>query len=509
MCCRELVRVYLLFGCLPAVDKIGRMSCPVQLGLNQTEFAVDDSLLRGTLPSAPQPRPPFFFVPKRRPRSPINAALQNKQNRAEYPSLAHFVAATLDRPPATESPVRDSSGQPGKSLSRDPPSASFATDSSASSSSFACDVLTVYANHFREARRGGVDWVVAAEALGGVSAAAAAAAHATCAALALLRWVSWADHDESGAATAASSVDGASALKANARLYVEMALAMNPADTALCGAVAALWAATGSPDLAQRVLETALRAHPYCAELWEQRVALEAGFGSGSTERAGATAAAAAGSRVMLRLRCGGKLGGQTPSGLQARTAGRIATAISHPPSRRETKSFSLQAALRAPPGSSAPVAARAMAMATTEVPRSIILMTSLTSLSLAFNGLLSVPAAIGSLSVLRSLDVSGNALASLPQSLSRLSGTLRLLRAAGNRLQSPLSATTPIGDLVGLRVLDLENNELSKFPGVVVPTLTQLRSLKLAGNEFSERAPAGLSDALPFLEELTLPALA
>ncbi|CAB1111808.1 unnamed protein product [Ectocarpus sp. CCAP 1310/34] len=427
---------------------------------------------------------------------------------AEYPSLAHFVAATLDRPPATESPVRDSGGQPGKSISRDPPFASLATDSSASSSSFACDVLTVYANHFREAKRGGVDWVVAAEALGGVSAAAAAAAHASCAALALLRWVSWADHDESGAATAASSVDGASALKANARPYVEMALAMNPADTALCGAVAALWAATGSPDLAQRVLEAALRAHPYCAELWEQRVALEAGFGSGSTERAGATAAAAAGSRVMLRLRCGGKLGGQTPSGLQARTAGRIATAISHPTSRREIKSFSLQAALRAPPGSSAPVAA-AGAMATIEVPRSIFLMTSLTSLSLAFNGLLSVPAAIGNLSVLRSLDVSGNALASLPQSLSRLSGTLRLLRAAGNRLQSPLSATTPIGNLVGLRVLDLENNELSKFPGVVVPTLTQLRSLKLAGNEFSERAPAGLSDALPFLEELTLPALA
>ncbi|CBN75469.1 Hypothetical leucine rich repeat protein [Ectocarpus siliculosus] len=429
------------------------------------------------------------------------------ERRAGYPSLAHFVAATLDRPPATESPVRDSSCQPGKSLSRYTPSAPLATDSAASSSSFACDVLTVYANHFREARRGGVDWVVAAEALGGVSAAAAAAAHASCAALALLRWVSWADHDESGAVTAASLVDGASALKANARPYVEMALAMNPADTALCGAVAALWAATGSPDLAQRVLEAALRAHPYCAELWEQRVALEAGFGSGSTERAGATAAAAAGSRVMLRLRCGGKLGGQTPSGLQARTAGRIATAISHPPSRRETKSFSLQAALRAPPGSSAPVAAAAMA--TIEVPRSIFLMTSLTSLSLAFNGLLSVPAAIGSLSVLRSLDVSGNALASLPQSLSRLSGTLRLLRAAGNRLQSPLSAATPIGDLVGLRVLDLENNELSNFPGVVVPTLTQLRSLKLAGNEFSERAPAGLSDALPFLEELSLPSLA
>ncbi|CAM9713809.1 unnamed protein product, partial [Ectocarpus fasciculatus] len=430
------------------------------------------------------------------------------ERRAEYPSLAHFVAATLDRPPASESPVRDPSGQPRKSSTRDPPSPSLGTDLSASSSPFACDVLAVYANHFREARRGGVDWVVAAEALGGVSAAAAAASHASCAALALLRWVSWADDDgdDYGAAvTAASSAaGGASALKANARPYVEMALARNPADTALCGAVAALWAATGSPDLAQRVLEAALRAHPHCAELWEQRVALEAGFGGGSTERAGATAAAAERSRVMLRLRCGGKLGGQSPSSLQARTAGRIAMAICHFPSRRETKSFSLQAALRAPPGSSGPVAA-----ATVKVPRSVFLMTSLTSLSLAFNGLLSVPAAIGSLSALISLDVSGNALASLPQSLSRLSGTLRLLRAAGNRLESPLSAATPIGDLVGLRVLDLENNELSQFPGVVVPKLTQLRSLKLAGNEFSERAPAGLSDALPFLEKLTLPALA
>lgn len=360
--------------------------------------------------------------------------------------------------------------------------------------SFSFDVLTVYANHFRRVR-GGVDWVVAAEALergggGGEDGRSAA--------LALLRWVSWADDDEHAAAAAAAT-GGGLGIQINARPYVEKALTRHPGDPALSGAVAALDSATQRPGHAQRVLEAALRANRYCAALWEQRIALEAGFGYGSTERAGVTAAAAASSNALVRLSCGGKLGGKTPSPLQARTAGRIATMTCHPSCRRETKSFSLQAALAGPAQEAAAPAA--------VVPRSVFLMKSLVSLSLAFNGLVSVPVAIGRLPALRSLDISGNALTALPLSLSKLSGTLRVLRAAGNKLKSPLSAN-PLEDLVSLRVLDLEHNELCQFPEAVVRRLTELRTLKLAGNGFSERAPTGLSDALPHLEELTLPAL-
>ena len=75
----------------------------------------------------------------------------------------------------------------------------------------------------------------------------------------------------------------------------------------------------------------------------------------------------------------------------------------------------------------------------------------------------------------------------------------------ARNRLASPLPAA-PLTDLVSLRVLDLEHNALSEFPKAVVLALTELRSLKLAGNGFPSRAPTGLSDALPHLEDLTLP---
>lgn len=411
-------------------------------------------------------------------------------NRAEYPTLAHFVASTLDRPVTDVSPSRDFSGnQPGKyhpaSVGAETPAACFSSD-----------VLTVYANHFRRVR-GGVDWVVAAEALergggGGEDGRSAA--------LALLRWVSWADDDEHGAARKCRSTGGSLGIQTNARPYVDKALTRHPGNPELSGAVAALAVATRWPNHAQRVLEAALRANPYCAALWQQRIALEAGFGCGSTERAGVTAATAAQSNALVRLSCGGKIGGASSSASQARTAGRIATMISHPSARRETKSFSLQAALAGP-------AQEAAAAPATVVPRSVFLMKGLVSLSLAFNGLVSVPVAIGRLPALRSLDVSGNALTALPLSLSRLSGTLRVLRAAGNKLKSPLSVS-PVEDLVSLRVLDLEHNELSEFPEAVVRRLTELRTLKLAGNGFCERAPTGLSDVLPHLEELTLPAL-
>ncbi|CAM9662570.1 unnamed protein product, partial [Hapterophycus canaliculatus] len=100
--------------------------------------------------------------------------------RVGYPSLAHFVAATLDRSVVSGT---NSGDKPGKG-SPPPP---FAADTSATSS-FACDVLSAYAGRFREAR-GGVDWVVAAEALGKSSAQTAHAA------IALLRWVSGADEE--------------------------------------------------------------------------------------------------------------------------------------------------------------------------------------------------------------------------------------------------------------------------------------------------------------------------
>lgn len=395
-----------------------------------------------------------------------------------YPSLAHFVAATVDRSVVSS----NNSGDKPRKGSRPSP---LAVETS-TTSFFACDVLTAYANRFREAR-GGVDWVVAAEALGKPSTQRAYAA------VALLRWVSGADQD--GNATA-------EALQVHARPYAEMALARHPGHRTLSGAVAALGAATGCPDRAQRVLEAALRAHPFCAALWQQRIALEAGFGRGSAERASATAAAAASSNVLLRLSCGGKLGGQHPSARQSRAIGRIMTAVSNPASRRGTKSFTIQSGLlqQATPGSAATAAA------VVEFPRSLFLLTGVTGLSLISEGLTSVPVAIGRLSLLRSLDISGNVLTTLPLSLKGLSGTLRVLRAAGNRIESPLSSS-PLGDLTNLRVLDLERNELSRFPDVVL-TLTELRTLKLAGNKVFKRPPAGVAEILPLLEELTLPDL-
>ncbi|CAM9394578.1 unnamed protein product [Scytosiphon promiscuus] len=398
------------------------------------------------------------------------------EQRMIYPTLAHFVVSALDG-----SVVRGATSvdKPG----RTPPPSASAGATSATTSSFACDVLTAYASRYREAR-GGVDWVVAAEALGKPSA------HTPYTAVALLRWVSGAGED--GDATAA-------ALRTHARPYAEKALARHPGHRTLSGAVAALGAATGCPGRSQRVLEAALRAHPFSAALWQQRIALEAGFGKESTERTGATAAAAASSNVLLRLTCGKRVGAKYPSARVAKALGRILTAVSHPPSRREMKSFSLQGLLPQATGGAATTEAAAV-----EVPRSLFLLTGLVSLSLASNDLTSVPAAIGRLPVLRSLDISGNLLHALPLSLQRLSGTLRVLRAADNRLASPLSLT-PLADLVGLRVLDLERNELSRFPDVVL-TLTELRDLKLAGNKFFERPPTGLAERLPLLEELTLP---
>lgn len=393
------------------------------------------------------------------------------------------MASTLDGPFVGDSSPGNSGNRPGKNR------AASAVAAETCAASFSFDVLTVYANHFR-GLRGGVDWVVAAEALergggGGEDGRSAA--------LALLRWVSWADEDENVTA-GAGATGGSLGILINARPYVEKALARHPGDPSLSGAVAALAVATRWPGLAQTILEAALRVNPYCAALWEQRIALEAGFGCGSTERAGATAAAAASSSALVRLSCGGRLGGESPSALQARTAGRIATTISHPSSRRDKISFSLQAALAGP----APEAAVSPAAATV-VPRSVFLMKNLVSLSLAFNGLRSVPVAIGRLPRLRSLDVSGNLLTTLPLSLSRLSGKLRVLRAARNKL----ATATPLEKLVGLRVLDLEHNELSQFPAAV-RRLTELRTLKLAGNGFGRGAPAGLMDVLPHLEELT-----
>lgn len=404
----------------------------------------------------------------------------------------------------------------------------------AAASSFGCDVLSIYATCFREAR-GGVDWVVVAEALGASSSPSFSSGRregtssSPACARALLRWVSRADGPDTAAANSAS------ALRSNALPYAERALARHPGDSGLAIAVAALEVATGRLGCAQRVLEAALRLQPHCSALWEQRIAMEAAFGAGSQKRASATSLAAASKGVMLRLRfisCCQSLAlvvplsmspEQTPSfpsTLQTRVASRILAIVSNPLSRRETMSLCLKGALLAVPDKAAATttakgkATRArqegdgeghlQVPSLVDVPQSIFLLTNLVSLSLARNGLMIVPSAVGRLLSLRSLDISGNALTALPPSLSRLSMSLRVLRAADNRLTSPLPAV--LGKLANLRVLNLENNTLSRFPGGVVGRLKELRSLKLAGNSFASRAPPKLSDILPYLEELTLP---
>lgn len=398
--------------------------------------------------------------------------------------------------------------------------------SAASVSWFAHDVLTVYADRFRAVKRGGVDWLIVAEALdsagvenrrshGGSRGEAPPGG-----VLALLNWVDRAHiaaavAGQSGMDSEASERAKATAmvLRSNARPYAEKALATHGArDPGLAGAAAALEAATGRPDRAQRILEAALREQPLCSCLWESRLALEAGFGGGSRERARTTVEAAASSGALLRLRCDVGLAtwrelnsnaGENAVVHGGRTVGRVLGAISNPQSRRETRSLSLLGALIG--GGSGGREGQTTALPIPQVPRSLFLLTNLVSLSLAGNGLLALPAALGNLlTTLRSLDASSNALTSLPPTLSRLSESLRVLRLTNNQLPSPL-ANSPLGNLTSLRFLDLEGNRLSQFPTLVMG-LPELRTLKLARNRFSPRAPPRLSDALPKLEELTLP---
>lgn len=469
--------------------------------------------------------------------------------RPVYPSLAHYFTSTLEQ---STNGLNIAAGNCGDGSSHTPSSTAAAV------SLFRYEVLSVYADRFR-AVRGGIDWVVVAEALGGDDVGCAggpsqsssprqavpAVAPPLSSAYALLHWVNRADERQTSSGRrrlettpdAAVMANNASALRSNARPYLKRALARFPSDPVLAGAVAALEAATDGPDRAQRILESALRGHPRCSALWEQRVALEAAFGARSTERARTTASAVASREVLVRLRCAADGDTETESwhgsgstsaeltsyksDVQTRTAGRIASAVSNPRHRQETRTLSLEGALR---GSSKVldqgVATTAIALpnqpqlaqdlhsptpSLVKVPRSVFLLRGLTHLSLAHNGLVSLPSVIGRLLSLRSLDLSGNALTKLPPSLSKLFGSLTTLRAAGNRLTSPLPVV-PLGNLVGLRLLDLEQNKLSIFPHEVVLKLTELRTLKLSGNGIPSRAPPNLMDALPHLEEFSMP---
>lgn len=438
--------------------------------------------------------------------------------RSDYATIAGHLVSALDR------------SWDGESLSA---GGRMAENVSSSAASFAYDVLMLYTKGFRE-MRGGVDWVVVAEAFGNGDRKATVnkvssrgslgipgylAASSACV-RALLFWVNQADEAESEAEHGpAVRAGGALAARRNARPYAEMALARDRDDTDLAGIVAALEASTGRPDRAQRILESALSRNGLCSTLWEQRIALEVAFGRRSKERASVTSLAAASREVLLRLRCvsdGVKIGSgrSDPSSTQisrqsmvlpTRVAGRLLAMVSNSSLRRETKSFSLQGALLVPDKTGTVTVQDSPIRLPTEVPKSLFLLKGLVNLSLAGNGLVALPSSIGSLVGIRSLDVSNNALTALPWSLSKLSGSLRLLRLAGNRLTSPL-ASSPLGDLVSLRLLDLENNALTRFPEEVVMTLKELRTLKLAGNRSFQRAPSGLTDALPHLEQLTLP---
>lgn len=423
--------------------------------------------------------------------------------RPRYSTLAQYVASTLD-----------SGGNEGLRSSE--------------KAIFVRDVLRTYGEHFRS-RRGGVDWVIVAEALGspeyargeagGRSNPTASAEFAPCCVLELLYWVNGADELPGSGPdtpplpllpTSVNEGTASLALRQNARPYAKRALDTFPEEAGLAGTVAALEVATGDPGSSQRMLEAALRKRPKSCALWEQRIALEAAYGTGSKERAGKTAKAAASTGVLLRLRCvsQGRMAMSRALPLtrvERRAARRILTAISNPSLRPITKSLALQAALSAAPRNG-PIPARRPGghYRSPEVPRSVFLLTNLVSLSLAGNGLTALPSALGRLSSLRSLDASGNALTGLPSSMGRLSESLRILRLAENKLASPLPVS-PLGRLANLRLLDLEGNDLDRFP-VAVLRLTELRTLKLARNKFLPRAPSGLSDALRRLEDLTLP---
>lgn len=455
------------------------------------------------------------------------------RRRSGYPNLARFVACRLEERPGAAA-VADSTSSLVEPLA----------------SSFVHDVLTIYANWFRAVKGGGVDWMIVAEALGSSiehrrdngGGGCGPPAPPPRSVLALLRWVdSAADSVERagrGGLTAAVSdaaAEAGMALRSNARPYTEKALAGDAGIgyPGLAGAVAALEAATGRPDRAQRILEAALRERPLCSALWGSRLELESAFGGESSQRALATAEAAASTGVLLRLRCdrhslslGQRCFSSSPVAKathverSGKTAGRILGAVSNPSSRNDTKSFCFGGAwvpersadsggkpgaadTRSDSGGSGG-ASQAVVFSPPEVPRSIFLLTNLVGLNLSGNGLPTLPAAVGLLGSLRALDASRNALTNLPPTLSRLSGSLRVLHLQHNLLAFPLTGS-PLSRLTSLRLLNLEANAFSQFPTFVFG-LSELRTLYLAGNRFPRSSLPKLSDALPKLQEFTLP---
>ncbi|CAN0031487.1 unnamed protein product, partial [Discosporangium mesarthrocarpum] len=361
------------------------------------------------------------------------------------------------------------------------------------------DMLRVYASALSRGQRSRarVDWVVAEEVLshpsgrqgrGGKPSSTSAGPS-----LALLRWAfGVGSRAGAGGGTAGTVATGATTLRV-VRPHMERALTSNPGDPCLAVAVAALESESGDPAISQRVLEAALRRRPRSSALWEARVKLEAMYGEGSRERALAVAARAAASGVLLRLPC------LINADSKARQACPAATSSS------SSVGLNLPAPPPPPPSPPPPGTGPILLLVIPMFPLSILLLNRLVSLSVAWNGLRSLPSSVSRLRNLRTLDVTGNRLWALPASLGKLQ-ELRVLRVASNLLVEILPNEV-LAKLSELRVLDAEGNRLFRFPDGVL-ALKNLDTLKLARNPFVTGSPvvgpSGLNDALPLLRTFT-----
>jgi len=134
-----------------------------------------------------------------------------------------------------------------------------------------------------------------------------------------------------------------------------------------------------------------------------------------------------------------------------------------------------------------------------TELPSSIINMTSLKRLNLSNNLLDKLPNELGQMTHLKRLNLSENKLQTLPDSLRTLVSLERVTLAHNNLTHIPDSVFL---GMKNLQSVDIQYNKLSSLPlSIAQPTLREL----IANNNLLESIPVAVGINLPFLKKLIL----
>ncbi|MBO6536917.1 MAG: leucine-rich repeat domain-containing protein [Balneolaceae bacterium] len=115
------------------------------------------------------------------------------------------------------------------------------------------------------------------------------------------------------------------------------------------------------------------------------------------------------------------------------------------------------------------------------KIPSEISLLQNISTLTMVFNGLQSLPPEIGDLTNLKELYINYNELKDLPNELSKLK-SLRSLSLGSNNLEA---IPPEILNLKGLKSLDLAGNEIERIP-TDISKLENLSNLNLSFNSIS-----------------------